>query len=476
MQRRSAGSEGINTTARAVETPAQPDRLSAVEYGFWFFLAIAIGRINQVIPRLSSLPLAKLAIAVTAIAYFAQRSSLPPLSDDGRRLMRTALWMAGLAVLLTPISIYKSLSLNFVLFNLPPLIVGTAIACSMRRSWKSLRGTLLVLLLCGFVLGALAALHDSHGRADVTTTMYDPNDLAYVLVTVIPLGLGFVILAKSRLWKILYGLVTAVSVVAMLLTQSRGGLLGFLITLILVVFLPLGVPGSYETGKRVRNLRAAFAISIVIVCIGGVVWNQLPPSAQARYLTLFHSNRDYNTNVNNKNGRFGVWSEGLQAFVAWPIGYGPQTFQFVDSRFGGYYRAPHNSYLESLVELGPLGLYFFIRMYLLTLRALQKTRNAALERPKPPIEQVERAVLSRALLYGVVGNMVSGFFLSDAYSMLPWLVFGLAAAISAIPIERPAEPTPSRHKLANRAPRSPSRNPYSTKRPGIQPPDRAPPT
>ncbi|MGA7541182.1 MAG: O-antigen ligase family protein [Steroidobacteraceae bacterium] len=449
----------MNLAANALPSDSERERLSAVEYGYWAFLAVAVGRVNQLIPGLSSLPLAKLAIAVTAIAYLTQRRSLPALSADGRRLMRTGLWMAGLAVLLTPISIWRSASLNFVLFELPPLLVGTAVACSMRRSWKSLRGTLRVLLLCGFVLGALAALHYSHGRADDTNTMYDPNDLAYVLVTVIPLGLGFITLAQSRLRKVLYGLVTATSLVAMLLTQSRGGLLGLVIVLMLVVFLPLGVAGPHNSRKRVRNLRAVFTVGLLVACTGAVIWDQLPPSAQARYLTLLHPNQDYNTNPNNKNGRFGVWSQGLRAFEAWPIGYGPQTFRFVDSRFGGDYRAPHNSYLQALVELGPLGLYFLIRMYLLTLRVLRQTRSAALAWPKPPRERVERAVLSRALLYGVVGNMVSGFFLSDAYSSLPWFIFGLAAAMSTPPIGKPLEPTPSPRDSGSRVPRSAPGNP-----------------
>jgi O-antigen ligase len=451
----------MTATASARETHTQPNRLSAVEYGFWFFLAVGVGRINQLIPALSSLPLAKLAIVVTGVAYLAQRRTLPALSTDGRRLMRAAMWMAGLAVLLTPIAIWPGRSVAFVLFELPPLIAGTAIACSMRRSWKSLRGTLLVLLLCGFVLGALATLHRSHGRAADAHTEYDPNDLAYVLVTVIPLGLGFLILAKSRLLKVLYALVTVVAVAAMLLTESRGGLLGFVTILVLAIFLPIGVPDDRQPRKYVQKLRASFAIALVIVCMGAIVWSQLPSDAQARYLTLFNLNKDYNTDLSNKNGREDVWLQGLRAFVARPIGYGPETYNYVDHRFGGVYRAPHNSYLEALVELGPLGLYFFVSMYMLTLRALQQARSSALARARPSTDQVERAVLSRALQYGVLGNMVSGFFLSDTYSMLPWIIFGLAAAISATPGEKSSEPKPSRRKSSRPTPRPTTTLPLS---------------
>jgi O-antigen ligase len=436
----------MNTAAKAVASSDAPERPSAAEYGFWLFLAIAVGRVNQLIPGLSSLPLAKLAVVIAGGAFLADKNkNLPALSGDGRKLLKTGTGMACLAILLTPFSIWPGASRNFVIFGLPPLIVATVIACSMRKSWKSLRGTLLVLLLCGFVLGALAALH-SHGRAADSGTDLDPNDLAYVLVTVVPLGLAFLNLATSRIQKILYSLVTVITVAALLLTGSRGGMLGFLTIVLLFVFVPLGVA---EPSKRMRSLRSSVAVLVVIAGAGMAIWSQLPQSAQERYMTLLHLNNDYNSNLDDKSGRESVWLRGIKAFEARPIGYGPQTYQMVDFRFGGEFKAPHNSYLEALVELGPLGLWFFLRMYLLTLRALQRTRSTMLARASPSTDQVERAVLTRAMQYGVLGNMVAGFFLSDAYSMLPWVIFGLTAAVSALPVEQPAQPEPPPRKHRN---------------------------
>jgi O-antigen ligase len=424
----------------AAKPVAANDRPSAAEYGFWFFLAIAVGRVHELIPGLSSLPLAKIAIVIAGIAFLADRKkALPALSADGRSILRAGAGIICLAIVLTPTSIWRGSSIHFVIYGLPPLIAATVIACSMRKSWKSMRGTLLVLLLCGFVLGALATIH-SHGRADDSSTDYDPNDLAYILVTVVPLGLAFLNLSSSRIQKILYGSVTAITVVALLLTGSRGGLLGFLTVLLLFVFVPLG---TAEASKAMRSLRSSVAVLLVIVCGGLVVWNQLPQAAQERYMTLLHLNGDYNTDLADKSGRGSVWVRGLQAFVARPIGYGPQTYQMVDLRFGGDFKAPHNSYLEALVELGPLGLWFLLRMYLITLRALQRTRSGMLGGLSPSSDQLERAVLARALQYGVLGNMVAGFFLSDAYSMLPWVMFGLTAAISAPAIEQPAHAKPA---------------------------------
>jgi O-antigen ligase len=463
----------MNIAANGVVSSDARERPSAAEYGFWLFLAIAVGRINQIIPGLSSLPLAKLAVVIAGGAFLAERKkkrTLPALSAGGRRLLRAGIWMVCLAVLLTPASIWPGSSVHFVLFDLPPLIVATAIACSMRKSWTSLRGSMLVLLLCGFVLGALAALSRSHGRADDASTDYDPNDLAYILVTVVPLGLAFISLANSRIPKLLYAFMTVTTVAALLLTESRGGLLGFLTILLLMVFLPLGVASP---GKGMRNLRSSVAIALVIACAGAVVWSQLPQSAQERYMTLLHLNHDYNTNLNDTTGREDVWLRGLRALAARPIGYGPNTYPMVDFRFGGKFKTAHNSYLQALVELGPLGLWLFVRMYLLTLRELQRTRSTMLARASPSTDQTERAVIARALQYGVLGNMVSGFFLSDAYSMLPWIIFGLAAAISAAPaVEQRTQPRPPGELRDRDHPTAPGRAPRTGSNVGSPPPFR----
>lgn len=440
----------MNTAAKAAASNDLRERPGAAEYGFWFFLAIAVGRVNQLIPGLSSLPLAKLAIAIAGAAFLLEKKRpLPALSTDGRRLLRTGIGIACLAALLTPISIWPGSSVHFVLYELPPLVASVAIGCSMRRSWKSLRGTLAVLLLCGFVLGAMAVLYHGHGRADDGNTEYDPNDLAYVLVTVVPLGLAFFSLSKSRIRKILYAVVTVISVAALLLTESRGGLLGFVAVLILTVLLPIGVAPVGSSDKRLRGARASLAAVLVIAAAGWVIWGQLPRSAQERYMTLLHINHDYNSDLTDVGGRESIWMRGVHAFVARPIGYGPQTYQMVDLRFGGTFKAPHNSYLEALVELGPLGLALLLRAYLLALRALQRTRSSMLAGSGQSTEQLERAVLARALQYGVMGNMVSGFFLSDSYSILPWTIFGLTAAVSAIPVERPEESHPGPRKPRN---------------------------
>src|SRR4029077_638825 len=87
---------------------------------------------------------------------------------------------------------------------------------------------------------------------------------------------------------------------------------------------------------------------------------------------------DYNMDVENKTGRSGIWKRNFQAALRRPVGYGIDSFQMVDLRNGGMFKAPHNSYLQVLVELGFLGLWLFVRMYLLSWAALQRVRQSLL--------------------------------------------------------------------------------------------------
>jgi len=423
----------MGTEGKLEATTARDDSLGAVEYSFWVFLAVAIGRVNQLIPGLGAIPVAKIAMIVTALALLTQRKPMPALTADGRSLVRFGCWMIAIAVVLTPFSIWRGASLAFVISDLPPLIAATVLAASMRRSWKSLRGTFLALLFCGFVLAATAALTYTRGRADDSSTMYDPNDLAYILLTVAPLGIACTVTATSMRNRISYGAVSAVMIIALLLTQSRGGLLGFLTVITLMTFIPL--KPAVARGKNAvarKTIRSTLGGILVAILLGGIIYTQLPASAQQRYATLLHLSSDYNLNTEDTTGRGDIWMRGMNAFLHRPIGYGPQSYPMVDLVYGGKFKAPHNSYLQALVELGILGLFLFVRSYATTLHALQGAHRALIVNAQAGSERLEQAVFARSLQFGLVGNMVAAFFLSDAYAAALWVIFGLTIALTAL--------------------------------------------
>lgn len=396
----------------------------ALEYGFWAFILIAIGRVGELIPGGASLPLAKITLGATLIILFRNWKRLPDRSAVTRPMVRTAVWLLVLTVLLTPISIWKGASRAFLFQQLPVLVVATVTAYMMCRSWRSVRGTLLVLVLAGLILARAALSGYSGGRA-ATDTMYDTNDLAYVLVSVFPLSLGFIIVSKTTIGRISYGIVTAAILAALLLTQSRGGFLGLIVVALLASLVPIRRP----TGKK-RPTKLGWLV--VAIGVGAIVWFQLPTDARERFASVLNLSGDYNLDPTNDKSRGQIWSRGARATIDRPIGYGPWAFGMVDYRYGGRMMAPHNSYVEAMVELGVLGIFLFIRMYFLAWRGLQRTNVSLTEKGGVSPEQEEQVVFARALQISLAGNAVAGFFLSMTYATILWVFFGTCMALIVV--------------------------------------------
>lgn len=425
----------MSSDGGAADTSGARGQLGLVEYSYWAFLLIAVGRVNQLIPHLGSLPLAKLCMGLTVLALFTQRRKSQPMSPDAWALARTGLWLAGVSVALTPFSFWPGRSFGFATSYLPVVIATVALAAMTRSSWVRLRGTLLVLVGSGLTLAALGVLNHSAGsRADVSDTMYDPNDLAYMLVTLLPLAMAFYMTTKELTWRIAYAGAGVVILMGLLLTESRGGLLGLLTIVALMTFAPMNLPD----GKVAKNsLLPKLRVLMVVICFGVVVWTLLPESAQMRFATLLHLNNDYDLNMQDRTGRGDIWMRGLTAFGVRPWGYGPESYEMVDLTFGGQFKVAHNSLLQMLVELGALGLFFYLKVYYLGFRGLQRARAHLLSLATRTADQDAQAVFARAFQISLAGNFISGGFLSEGYSEILWSIMGCCMAVIAIAVTKP---------------------------------------
>lgn len=417
------------TQPRRIEQTVTP-KFGVLEYGFWFFLLIAIGRIGQLIPGLDSLPLGKVALAIPLVIRVVQRKSLPGLTSATRPIARTATFLAVLSGLLTFISIWPGQSIHFLLLELPVLAAIVSIAYVMARSWRTTRATLLVLMLAGAILARAALSTYSGGRA-ATLTMYDTNDLAYLLVTVFPLAIGFFLCSKRMASRIAYAGVAAALLIALLLTQSRGGLLALVASVVFMVVAPIRAPKN-STGNAERKSNSKVLVSLCVCGFGLIAWSYLPQDARTRLSTVVHLSHDYNLDPSDKTGRLEIWTRGLAASKARPIGYGPATFDMVDVKYGGKFNAPHNSFLEALVDLGVLGLILFVRVYFLAWRGLQRTRTRLVAKESLSKDQEEQVVFARLLQVSLLGNAVAGFFLSMTYSTILWTTLAICMAVMAI--------------------------------------------
>jgi hypothetical protein len=406
----------------------------------WVFLLVSIGRIGELVPVLSGLPLAKITLGLALIVLITKWNLLPSTGVFSLSLARTGAALIALVILSIPFSVWLRPSVTFFYRELPTLILTVVLLCKVSYDWRSLRSLFLALVVSGAALAMVTLVGFSGGRAGVDT-MYDQNDLAYVLVTTFPLALAFFFVATTRGKRLLFLGIAAGLVTATLLTASRGGF-GALIAASAIIVLDTGKlrENARNGGKRLRKVLLA---SLIFGCLAAVAWPLLPVEHQERLSSILNLESDYNFDPNNDRGRGQIWERGLTAIAERPLGYGIAAHQMVDLRFGGRGQAAHSSFIQIAVELGVLGAILLLRVYALSFFGLGKARKALATAVNRTPVQEEQSVFFRMLQASLVGNLVAGLFLTMAYAATLWTIVALVMGCLAL-----SQPTARREQTA----------------------------
>lgn len=218
----------------------------------------------------------------------------------------------------------------------------------------------------------------------------DPNDFSQVLVMCLPL---LFVLWRQRAWlrnTLLIVAPGAVMLYAIVLSQSRGALLGVASLLFFIVRDWLGTTRTAVLGglAGVAFLGAS--------AVGG---------------------RGFSSQEQSAGERIEAWAVGLELLKwrpIWGAGYG----NFTDH----HHLTAHNSFVLCFAELGLVGYFLWIGMIVLTFKSL----SAAVETLPARSPHRQMVVLLRNSL---VGFLVCAWFLSRTYQ--PVLYFLLALCVSA---------------------------------------------
>ncbi len=215
----------------------------------------------------------------------------------------------------------------------------------------------------------------------------DPNDLAMALVCFVPFLMpafhkGF--MARNNF----LGLPLLVTQVAgVLVTLSRGGILG------------LAMVGWYYFKRRVGTL---LTVGIMIVLFYALL-------AVPRMGSI-------DPHRGSGRGRLVLWGDALYVFTRHPVfGMGVGLFPV------NYFWTAHNSYLLVLAETGLFGTFFWLALFYSAFREIYYMRR--LPRPPPYIEQ-----MCNAFTGSLIGWLVCGFFLSQSYKHLSFILLALVVA------------------------------------------------
>jgi O-antigen ligase len=387
-------------------------------FSLWTF--VLIGRPQDLIQILAVLrPALVLAVLTLGVVFFGKTQSL---FESVRSKPEARLYLIFFAIMIVgiPFAYHRRIAFNntltVYLVNLLFFFLFVTLVDSVAR----LKKILWVVTLCAFLYGLFGLLKGtvSAGRFRITGSMFDPNDIAYVLVSLLPLSLLFIVRSEGAVKKILALAGAGASLIVILLTGSRAGFLGLAAVLVLAL---LTQSGSIKLRYKI----------LLIAGVALVAMLNFERINVERYLTLTDMEGDYN--VTSPTGRIEIWKKAIELLQAHPItGVGVQCFPMAigylraDLAVLPVWQAVHNSYLQIAVETGVFGFGLFITLVIGSLRNFWScARNLNKEGD-------EIARICGFLQLAFVGNLFCGFFLSQGYSIFFTLFFALSASIRNI--------------------------------------------
>jgi len=404
-------------------------------------LVVMVGKVGEWVPVISGLPVLKIAFVV-AVLYVSRVSVLyAPVRVTSLPIAQLALAFFSLSIISFVWSIYKTATL-LSWYTSAVYLVSFVLLVKTTQTQKDVERLLIGLAVAGSAL-TIALLSDYHGGRAHINGNFDPNDLAYSLDTLLPL----VLVLRGRRWGLRRVVVSGLAVsmgLAVLLTASRGGVLGLVVVVLAVSAFPLDLSGDGQLKRR--NIASLVVVLGLTAALGAALFGFLPESSKEHLETLVHPNEDYNTSTTLNASRRVLWTRSLKLAFERPIGYGTATAPAVDGIYGhGQYRTVHNSVIQAFLELGVLGLWLYLASYYLAIRDLGRI-SAVRARDGPDSEGAKAALYARALRVALLGNFAAGFFLSQAYSASLWMILAICCAF--IRMAAPGDATAARRPFA----------------------------
>jgi O-antigen ligase len=394
-------------------------------------VVVLVARFFDIFPGLAGVPAVRI-LTVFAILAFVLSPRRERAGFGSAAVARLFIWFVALSVGSVAFSIWRGASFGMVIGPIAALAVMFALIFKVGHSLDDLKRMLLALALSAAILVGKGFFGGGEvaGRLLVMGA-YDPNDLAFVLIAVLPVVLAFWRSATgvARLW---WFALAGASLWTVLLTQSRGGFIGLALALAY-----LAAVGAWR-----RNLQSGvrpsqvFAGAILLAALAVPSWVLLPDDARERFSTILNPTEDYNYTA-QREGRIPVWKRGLETLSERPWGTGVGTYSIAEMRKSGYWRTAHNSQLQIAVELGVVGWLLYVALFVQSWRVLGRIVEAptpASDADPTPYWRIHAQHLKASLL-GVLG---AGFFLSMGYATVVFALFAVIAALEARFVPRAA--------------------------------------
>lgn len=275
--------------------------------------------------------------------------------------------------------------------------------------------------------------HNSMAGYRAGDSVGDGNYFSTSAALILPFVLLMIFHARKISGKLFFLGCLLISLVAIMLTGSRGGALAIAVSFLYVI---------WHSRHRARNFTLIGVLALPLLIL-------VPVSPLYRFL---HPNQH---GINTEQTRLWAWEAGLRMFETHPIfGVGLGNFKQLMPAYAApgvdFKSIAHNTYIEYLAELGPVGLLLFIAIAFCSFRSLRRVRMQT--RSTGPPSVLYLAALS--LESGLLGYLVGALFLSAEYEKLYWMVIFLSACLPGM--VRPRVPAEIRAHTAETSTTSPA--------------------
>jgi hypothetical protein len=235
----------------------------------------------------------------------------------------------------------------------------------------------------------LAGTHSVEERVRYRGELHDPNELSLAISAgALSLLIAFALRKRTFGSVVFCTLAIGVVIATILMTKSRGGLVGAMM-----------VPGLYLIRRyRFKALFAGAALGILLLSLTG----------------RSGENAEVSTAL-----RWEAWSQGLRMFEQSPI-FGVGARQFTEH----HYLTAHNSFVLVLAEMGFVGMFLFMGVLYMSFKTLIVGLRELAFVPGSAAVQT----WGMALLASLSGIVFQSNTLSFAYHSVLWIFLGLVGA------------------------------------------------
>lgn len=406
---------GVAPPTQVLDTPIEEGTKFAFQCFLWFGVIVFIAP-QAFVPALSALGIGKVVMFFALFSYlkFAQSQGRFSLVEGGE--LKILAYLLLLCLISVSFSRWPGGSLQFFMDFAWKAGVVFFLAANLLPSGERARQFCWTFAIFAAVNSLIGLQNWRSGNMMNGATNRieggfaplagNPNDLGLLLDMCVPLTWYAYRTAKTSMTRYAALLTVLFSVVAVVVTFSRGAFLGLIAVVGIFAW-------KRSKGKRLQT----FALIAVLL---PVILSVLPAGYSDRMLSIFHSDMD---ETGSREHRIKLMEAAVTSMIETPLGIGLGMNILASADSGTGWNVIHNAYLQVGVELGILGFILYLLLIWKSYQGLSAIEGS-------PVRSI--ADLAFAIRLSLIAYAVGAFFGPVAFNFYFFYPGGMAVALKSL--------------------------------------------